>query len=102
LDGIEVVIAFKIAGSRLAQQPYVIYHFLQSVSPYAHKGQTPIKKHSMKLSSLLRSATALVSLALLRPFIARAQGDDGKLRILMMRNILREALQRSGQSSAIT
>jgi hypothetical protein len=37
----------------------------------------------MKLSSLLSCASALLSLTLLLPSIARAQGDDGKLRIIV-------------------
>ena len=37
----------------------------------------------MKLSSLLSYVTALLSLTLLLPAIARAEGDDGKLRIIV-------------------
>jgi len=40
LDGIEVVIAFKIAGSRASRQPHVIYPFEEKILQLQNRKKT--------------------------------------------------------------
>ncbi|MEN9634400.1 MAG: hypothetical protein RL077_2804 [Verrucomicrobiota bacterium] len=54
----------------------------------------------MKLSSLIQYVTALLSLTLLLPSIAWAEGDDGKLRIIVFGAHPDDAQSTSGGTAA--
>ena len=54
----------------------------------------------MKLSSLLSYGTALLSLTLMLPSIARAEGDDDKLRIIVFGTHPDDAQYTSGGTAA--